>query len=75
MTTHNCIVYDPLKKSPFTRGLPHVAISRATDLDKVALLSPVRKDHFITDKFKAENDAITTFYKNLKFKFNTDEKI
>ena len=64
------------KKSPFTRGLPYVAISRATDLDKVALLSPIRTDHFITDKFKAENDTITTFYKNLKimkniiFKFN-----
>ena len=47
MTAHNGIVYDPSKKSPFTIGLPYVAISRATDLDKVALLSP------ITDKFKA----------------------
>ena len=55
--------------------LPYVAISRATDLDKVALLSPIRTDHFITDKFKAENDTITTFYKNLKIKFNTDEEI
>jgi hypothetical protein len=61
MTAHNGIVYDPSKKS-----LPYVAISRATDLGKVALLSPIRTDHFITDKFKAENDTITTFYKNLK---------
>ena len=53
MTAHNGIVYDPSKKSPFTIGLPYVAISRATDLDKVALLSPIRTDHFITDKFKA----------------------
>ena len=29
----------------------------------------------ITDKFKAENDTITTFFKNLKIKFNTDEGI
>ena len=36
MTAHNVIVFDPSKKSPFTRGLPYVAISRATDLDKVA---------------------------------------
>jgi hypothetical protein len=49
------VVYDPSKKRPFTRGLPYVAISRATDLDKVALLSPLRTNHFITDKFKAEN--------------------
>ena len=35
----------------------------------------IRTDHFITDKFKAENDTITTFYKNLKIKFNTDEEI
>ena len=75
MTAHNGIVYEPSKKSPFTRGLPYVAISRATDLDKVALLSPIRTDHFITDKFKGENDTITTFYKNLKIKFNTDEEI
>jgi ATP-dependent exoDNAse (exonuclease V) alpha subunit len=74
MTAHNGIVYEPSKKSPFTRGLPYVAISRATDLDKVALLSPIRTDHFITEKFKAENDTITTFYKNLKIKFNTDEE-
>ena len=44
---------------------PYVVISRATDL---------RTDHFITDKFKAENDTNTTFYKNLKSKFNTDEE-
>ena len=66
MSAHNGIVYDPSKKSPFTWGLPYVAISRATDLDKVALLSPIRKDHFITDKFEAKNDTINTFYKNLK---------
>jgi ATP-dependent exoDNAse (exonuclease V) alpha subunit len=56
MTAHNGIVYDPSKKSPFTRGLPYVALSRATDLDKVALLSPIRTDHFITVKVKAENE-------------------
>jgi len=59
-------VYDTSKKSPFTRGLPYVAISRAADLDKVSLLSPIRTDHFITDKFKAENDTIPSFYKILK---------
>ena len=56
------------RKSPFTRGLPYVAISRV-------YFSPIRTDHFITDKFKVENDTITTFYKNLKIKFNTDEEI
>ena len=55
-----------MKKNPFTTVLPYVAISRATDLDKVALLAPIRTDHFITDKFKAENDTITTIYKNIK---------
>jgi len=64
IVSHNGIVYEPSKKSPFTRGLPYVTISRATDLNKVALLSLIRTDHFITDKFKAENDAITTSYKN-----------
>ena len=70
MSAHNDIVYDPSKKT-----LPYVAISRAADLDNVALLSPIRKDHFITDKFKAENDTISRFYKNLKIKFNANEEI
>ena len=54
MTAHNGIVYDPSKKNPFTRGLPNVAISRATDLDKVALLLPIRTDHLsqINSKLK-----------------------
>jgi len=50
-------------------------MKNTTDLDRVALLSPIRTDHLIIDKFKAENDTITIFYKNLKIKFNTDEEI
>ena len=45
----------PSKKSPFTRGLPYVAISRATDLDKVALLSPHRTDH-LKIKFNTDEE-------------------
>ena len=45
MTAHNGIVYEPSIRSPFTRGLPYVALSRATDLDKVSLLSAIRNDH------------------------------
>ena len=54
MTAHNGIVYDSSKKSPFSRVLPYVAISRATDLDKVALFSPIRTDHLsqINSKLK-----------------------
>ena len=59
----------------FARGLPYVAISRATDLDKVALLSVLRPDHFINKTFTAENIKITEFYNKLKTKFNTDEEI
>ena len=47
MTAHNGIVYEPSKTKPFARGLPYVAISRATDSDKVALLSAIRPDYFI----------------------------
>ena len=43
----------------FARGLPYVAISTATDLDKVALLSAIRPDHFINKTFTAENIKIT----------------
>ena len=75
MTAHNGIVYDPSKKSPFTRGLPYVAISRATDFRQGCIIITNRTDHFITDKFKVENDTITTFYKNFKIKFSTDEEI
>ena len=59
----------------FARGLPYVAISTATDLDKVALLSAIRPDHFINKTFIAGNIKITEFYNKLKTKFNTDEEI
>ncbi len=48
---HNGIVYEPSKNKPFARGLLYVAISRATDLEKVALLLPIRPDHFINRNF------------------------
>ena len=75
MTAHNRIVYEPSKTKPFARGLPFVAIWRATDLDKVALLSVLRPDHFVNKTFTAENIKITEFYNKLKTKFNTDEEI
>ena len=68
-------MYEPSKTKPFARGLPYVAISRATDLDKVALLSAIRPDHFINKTFTAENIKITEFYNKFKAKFNSDEKI
>ena len=70
-------MYEPSKSKPFARGLPYVAISRATDLDKVALLSAIRPDHFINKTFTAENIKITEFYfyNKLRTKFNTDEEI
>ena len=40
------------------RGLPYAAISRTTDLEKVALLLPIRPDHFINKNFIAENVTI-----------------
>ena len=75
MTAHNGIVYEPSKNKPFARGLPYVAISRATDLEKVALLLPIRPDHFINKNFIAENIKINEFYNNLNKKFNSDEEI
>ena len=75
MTAHNGIVYEPSKQKPFARGLPYVAISRATDLEKVALLLPIRPDHFMNKTFIAENIKITEFYGNLNKKFNSDEEI
>jgi hypothetical protein len=33
----------------------YVALSRAIDLEKVALLLPIRPDHFINKHFIAEN--------------------
>ena len=51
MTAHNGIVYEPSKNKPFARGLPYVAI----DIEKVALLLPIRQDHFINKTFIAEN--------------------
>jgi hypothetical protein len=74
IVAHNGIVYEPSKTQPFARGLPYVAISRATDLDKVALLSAIRPDHFINKTFTAENIKVTEFYNKLKTKFNTDEE-
>jgi ATP-dependent exoDNAse (exonuclease V) alpha subunit len=68
-------VYEPSKNKPFARGLPYVAISRATDLEKVALLLPIRPDHFINKNFIVENIKINEFYNNLHKKFNTDEEI
>ena len=43
---------------------------------KVALLLPLRPDHFINKNFIAENNVkIDEFYNNLNKKFNTDEEI
>ena len=53
------------KNKPFARGLPYVAISRATDLEKVALLLPIPPDHFINKNFTAEK-KINEFYNNSK---------
>jgi len=47
MTAHNGIVYEPSKTRKFARGLQYVAISRATDLDKVALLLAIKRQVFI----------------------------
>ena len=69
------MMYEPSKNKPFARGLPYVAISRATDIKKVALLLPIRTDHFINKNFIAENIKINEFYKNLNKKFNSDEEI
>ena len=55
--------------------LPYVAISRATDLEKITLLLPIRPDHFINKHFLAQNIKINEFYNNLNKKFNTDEEI
>jgi len=63
------------KKKPFARGLPYVALSRATDLEKVALLLPIRPDHFINRNILDENIKINEFYNNLNKKFNADEDI
>ena len=41
-TARNGIVYEPSKTKLFARGLPYVAISRATDLDKVAKHSQLK---------------------------------
>ena len=75
MIANNGIVYEPSKNKPFARGLPYVVISRVTDLEKVALLLPIRPDHFINKHFIAENVKINEFYNNLNKKFNTDEEI
>ena len=75
MPAHNGIVYEPSKNKPFARGLQYVAISRATDLEKVALLLPIRPDLFINKTFIAENIKITEFFYNLNKKFNSDEEI
>jgi hypothetical protein len=68
MTAQNGIVYEPSKYKPF-------AISRATELEKVALLMPIRPDRFINKNFTAENIKINEFYDILHKKFNTDEEI
>ena len=75
MTAQNGIVYEPSKNKPFARGLPYVAISRATDLKKGELLLPIRPDHFMNKNFIAENIKINEFCNNLNKKFNTDEEI
>ena len=68
MTAHNGIVYEPSKNKPFARGLPYVAISRATDLEKVALLLLIRPDYFINKNLMEENIKINEFYNNLNKK-------
>jgi hypothetical protein len=61
MTAHNGIVYEPSISSPFTRGLPYVALSRATDLDKVSLLSAIRNDHLFQTNFWQKTKQLQIF--------------
>ena len=58
LIANNGIVYEPSKNKPFARGLPYVVISRVTDLEKVALLLPIRPDHLINKHFIAENKKL-----------------
>ena len=53
-------------RNSFARGLSYVAIFIAKDLEKVALQSPIRPDHFIHENFTYENNTITIFYHNFK---------
>ena len=75
MTAHNGIAYEPSLLNPFTRGLAYVALSRATEIEKVTLLSPLRTDHVIADKFEADNQLIAYFYYSLNKNFNTNPKV
>ena len=52
-----------------------MAISSEIDLEKVALLLPMRPDHFINRHCIAENIKINEFYNNLIKKINIDEEI
>jgi hypothetical protein len=53
MTAHNGIVYK---------------LSKATDLEKVALLMQIRQDQFINKNFTAKNIKINEFFNNLNKK-------
>ena len=75
MTAHNGIAYEPSLLNPFTRGLAYVALSRATEIEKVTLLSPLRTDHIINNKFEADNQLIAYFYYSLNKNFNTNPKV
>ena len=50
-----------------------IHLSRATEIDKVTLLSPLRTDHVIADKFEADNQLIARFYYSLNKCFNTSD--
>ena len=75
MTAHNGIAYEPSLLNPFTRGLAYVALSRATEIEKVTLLSPLRTDHIINNNFEADNQLIAYFYFSLNKNFNTNPKV
>ena len=73
MTAHNSIVNETSINSPLTRGLQYVALSRATDLDKISLLSAIVRQKIILFQTNFwQNETIANFYSSLKKNYSTD---
>ena len=66
------LVYEPSPKQPFAMGMDYVGISRATSIQSLHLLSPIKAHHFTSHQM--QRFRIAQEYRRLRSLLTDDER-
>ena len=69
---YNGLVYEPSPKQPFAMGMDYVGISRATSIQSLHLLSPIKAYHFTSHPM--QRFRIAQEYRRLRSLLTDDER-